>query len=319
MSAEPRPPPTAMTHYPSSTLVHPSALAGSPTEAVRSHRAMVVALLELAKPRVTRMVTVTTACGALAAPGPTSALRLGMTLVGTALVVAAANALNMYWERDADALMERTCGRPLPSGRLPPEAALWFAGVTASAGTALLALLVSPLAALLAVVALVLYVGLYTPLKRVTPWALQLGAIPGAMPPLIGWASVTGALDAHAWSLFALLAIWQLPHFLAIALFRRDDYARAGIAVLPVVRGVPATQRAIVLWSAVLVAVSMVPWLSGLASSAYGVVALVAGVAFFAWALRGLQVVDERRWARQLFIASLPYLVLVFGSLVASV
>ena len=275
------------------------------------------ALVELAKPGVTGLVTVTLLTGALTAPGHISAARLAVAVVGTVLVVASANSLNMYLERDTDALMSRTRNRPLPSGRLAPEAVLAYAAITAVLGLSLLGAFVGALPTLLTLLALVSYVACYTPLKRITPLALIAGAVPGALPPLIGWASVTGSLSTLAWMQFSILFVWQLPHFLAIAIFRREEYARAGMKVLPVVHGVQRTKIEIAAYSLLLALVSLAPIGLGLAGFAYAVVALVSGLAFLALATAGFGAKNERRWARRVFFASMPYLVIVLGALAA--
>lgn len=272
--------------------------------------------VELTKPGVTRMVLVTTFCGALIAPGAVDWARLLLALVGTGLVVGSANALNMVLERDSDGQMDRTRSRPLPSGRLPWQVATWFAILLGLVGLLVLLFGVGSTAASLAILAHLAYVLVYTPLKRLTPLALHVGGIPGALPPVIGWASMTGHAEPCAWALFAILFFWQIPHFLAISLFRKDEYARAGIAVHPLVEGVSRTKRAIVGYSLVLVAATVWPFLIGLAGPIYLVVALSCGTAFTIHALYGLRPSAETRWARSLFFASLPYLVAVYGSLV---
>lgn len=276
------------------------------------------ALVELGKPRLAGLVMVTMLCGGLVAPGPRPLGRLLVAMLGTALVVAAANALNMYIERDTDALMRRTASRPLPTGRLAPEVALWFALACGGIGLSVLALFVNLMSAGLALAALASYVLAYTPLKRSTGYALHVGAVPGAIPPLIGWASMTGTLAPRAWPLFLILLVWQLPHFLAIATFRREEYARAGLIVHPNERGLAATKRSILIYSALLLVVSMSPLCLGMAGLWYALVALVLGLAFLGFAAfgRGTKTVD--RWAKQLFLASLPYLVLVYAALVIS-
>jgi len=276
------------------------------------------ALVELGKPGVAGLVMVTMLCGALVAPGPRPLGRLLIAMLGTALVVAAANALNMYIERDTDALMRRTASRPLPSRRLSPEVALWFALFCGVVGLSVLALFVNLASTGLAFAALASYVLAYTPLKRTTDYALHVGAVPGAIPPLIGWASMTGSLAPRAWPLFLILLVWQLPHFLAIATFRREDYARAGLVVQPNASGLAATKRSILIYSALLLLVSLSPLCLGMAGLWYAVVALVLGLGFFGFAAfgRGTKTVD--RWAKQLFLASLPYLVLVYAALVIS-
>ena len=231
------------------------------------------ALAELGKPRLAGLVMVTMLCGALVAPGPRPLGRLLIAMLGTALVVGAANALNMYIERDTDALMRRTASRPLPTGRLSPEVALWFALACGVVGLSVLVLFVNLASAALALAALASYVLAYTPLKRSTGYALHVGAVPGAIPPLIGWASMTGSLAPRAWPLFLILLIWQLPHFLAIATFRREEYARAGLVVQPNQSGLAATRRSILIYSALLLVVSLSPLALGMAGLWYAGVA----------------------------------------------
>jgi heme o synthase len=290
----------------------------APAAQERELSAVLSALWQLTKPGVTRLVMVTMLCGALIAPGHLELVRLLLALLGTALVVAGANTLNMYLERDVDALMARTRGRPIPSGRLSAEAALAFGMLVSVVGLSVLSFFVSPLVSLLTSVALLSYVLVYTPLKRVTPLSLYVGALPGAIPPLAGWAAQTGELTARAWVLFAILFVWQVPHFLAISIFRRDEYARAGLRVSSSVHGQRATAQAVLVSSVALVAVSLLPVAAGMAGLAYVVVAGVVGVLFLAWALRGVGPEIDRRWARTLFFASMPYLVIVFGALVLS-
>ncbi len=284
----------------------------------RDTQSVAKALLELTKPGVTRMVLVTSAAGALVAPQSLPLGRFVLCLIGTAIVVGAANALNMMLERDVDALMERTRSRPLPSGRLSPQEATIFGVLLAVFGLTFLSFLVAPITGLLAAIALVSYVFVYTPLKRVTPMALHVGAIPGAVPPLLGWTSVTGSLDVQALSLFLLLFVWQLPHFLAITLFRHEEYRRAGLRVYAAELGEVRTRRAIVAYSVLMVAVSLLPAYLGLGSMVYLAVALVVGIPFVLFALVGLTRRASLRWARALFFASLPYLVVVYGALVVT-
>lgn len=275
-------------------------------------------LVELAKPSITRMVLVTTACGAAIVPGRIRDYgKLGWALVGTSLIVAAANALNMYLEGDVDALMTRTRGRPIPSGRLPAETALWFGVALAFVGLPILDFWVNPLTAFIGGVSLLSYVLVYTPMKRISSLAVWVGAVPGAAPPLMGWTSVTGTVSVAGLSLFLLLFIWQIPHFHAIALFRTAEYRRAGLVVLPASRGVDYTKRTIVVLLAVQLAVSALPALVGLGGLAYGAVASVSGAVYFGWGLAGLRPGAGPKWARSLFFASLPYLLVLFGVLVA--
>jgi protoheme IX farnesyltransferase len=278
-------------------------------------RAVALGLVQLTKPGVTRMVLVTVVFGAIIAPGPLDAAKLVVTIVATWAVVAASNTLNMYLERDVDGRMPRTKDRPIPSGRVAPETALWFGVVLAFAGLAVLSFAVNPLSGLLCAVALVSYVLVYTPLKRKTPFSLHVGTLPGAIPPLIGWAAMTGGLSKGAWSLFAIQTVWQIPHFLAISIFRRKEYEGAGFAVYPSIQGVIAAKRAIIGYSVLLLLASLTPLGCGLGGPAYLVVALLLGFAQIVVAIRGQRVMDLERWARRLFFSTLPYLVAVFGCL----
>ena len=275
-------------------------------------------LVALTKPRVTVMLVATIAAGALAAPGSVLPVPLALVLVATSFVMGSANALNMYLERDVDAEMERTCMRPLPTGRLAPRVALWFGLSLGVVGLAILTAGVNPTTGLLGGVALVSYVLAYTPLKRVTPLALFVGAVPGAMPPLLGWTAMTGAVDLQALVVFSILFFWQIPHFCAIAISRESEYRRAGIRVFSVANGLRFTKWVIVVFSAVMVAVSALPAFVGLTGLAYLVVAMLVGGLFLGWALRGMRDDAGVAWARSLFFASMPYLVLVYTALVVA-
>jgi protoheme IX farnesyltransferase len=277
-------------------------------------------LYELCKPRITRMVMVTAWLGAVIAPGPVHWGSLIITLIGTSLIVAGANALNMALEADADALMKRTRERPVPSGRISAELAIAFSVGVAVLGYAVLARWGNPVSSVLAVGAFLAYAFVYTPAKRHSPYALHIGAVPGAIPPLIGWASSQGSISFSSLSLFLILFIWQLPHFMAITLFRAAEYERAGFLVYPTVKGVPATERAMVHWSALLALATLLPWWaglvgSGLAGFAYGAVALLLGVSSFLLVALGRRWLEAERYARAVFIASIPYLVVSLGAL----
>ena len=273
-------------------------------------------LLQLAKPRITALVLFTTASGLWLAPHGLPLRTVLFTLIGTVLIVAAANALNMYLERDSDALMSRTMNRPLPAQRMEPAVALRFGLVLAAVSVPLLTFGVGALPGLLAAIALVSYVLLYTPLKRESAVALLVGALPGAIPPLIGWTAATARLDLPGVLLFAVMFLWQVPHFLAITLFRKEEYARAGLMVQP---NEPGGERAarmnIVRYTVALVAVSLLFVPIGTAHATYLVAALVAGFAFLGYGLVGLREDSGPRWARNLFLLSLVYLPVVFGAL----
>jgi heme o synthase len=234
----------------------------------------------LTKPDVSFLVVITTLAGyALGTAGPLDWLRMAHTVLATTFVAAGTSALNHYIERDLDARMRRTAARPLPSNVLPPREALWFGLTLVAIGVVDLLLATNALAALLAVGTSVTYLGVYTPLKVRTTWATAVGAIPGAIPPLIGWAAARGSLDAGAWVLFGILFLWQFPHFLAIAWMYREDYARAGIRMLPCVDAEGrATFSQILVTAAVLVPFSLLASVVGLAGVRYFFGALVLGL-----------------------------------------
>ena len=274
-------------------------------------------LLALAKPRITALVVFTTAIGLWLAPHGLRPLTIALTLVGTVLIVAAANVLNMYLERDTDALMARTMHRPLPAHRMDPGVALKFGIALAAVSVPLLTFAVGALPGLLASIALVSYVLLYTPMKRQTAASLLVGALPGAIPPLIGWTAATERLDLPGILLFAVMFLWQVPHFLAITLFRKEDYARAGLVVQPNEPGGEREARAnIVRYTVALVAVSLLFVPLGVGRGAYLAVALMIGAVFLGYAIAGLRQGAGRRWARNLFLLSLLYLPVLFGALV---
>jgi heme o synthase len=274
---------------------------------------------ELAKPRVTRMVVVTTGLGILAAPGPIDWIRAVATLLGMVLVVAGANALNMFLERDSDGLMLRTKDRPLPSGRARPDEVLALGVAWSLVGLILMAHFSGVLAFGLATFALLSYVLVYTPLKRVGPIALYVGAVPGALPPAIGYVSAHGWFDAVALCLFLILFVWQLPHFLAITLFRSTEYQRAGLRVMPVVSGLRATRFTLFAFAVLLLATTLLPLLFGMAGALYGWVAVTSGLLFAGAAAYGLWVGANERWAKTLFFASMPHVIVVMATFVGTI
>ncbi len=276
---------------------------------------MIRDLIELAKPRITALVIATTGVGLYLAPGPVSAGRVLMTLVGTVLMVAGANVLNMYLERDSDRLMERTRDRPLPAGRMNPRIALWYGILMAVVSVLILSLGVNLISGTLALFSFVVYVLAYTPLKKHTDAALQIGGVSGAMPPVIGWAAVTGRVELPALVLFAIMFLWQVPHFLAIALFRKGDYARAGIKIYPLERGEPAARLAIIRYTLALVLVSLFLYPLHIAGTNYLLSTLLLGGLFLGWGLLGIKK-STLAWARGLFLISLFYLTALFGVLV---
>jgi protoheme IX farnesyltransferase len=230
-----------------------------------------VSYLALTKPDVSFLVVLTTLAGFyLGSRGPVDWLRMVQTVVGTTLVAAGTSALNHYIERASDSFMRRTAGRPLPSGQLRPIEALLFGGSLVVAGTVYLAFTAGVLASFLAVFTCASYLGIYTPLKKRTTLATAIGAIPGAMPPLIGWVAAGGSLNLGAWVVFAIMCLWQFPHFFAIAWMYREDYSRAGIKMLPVVDPTGrATFRQIIGAAILLVPVSAVPVFMGIAGVRY--------------------------------------------------
>ncbi|MGH9714109.1 MAG: heme o synthase [Candidatus Acidiferrales bacterium] len=270
------------------------------------------AYVVLTKPDVTFLVVITTVAGFyLGSRGPLNWSLLMHTLFGTLLVAGGTAALNQYFERRMDALMRRTAARPLPAGLLQPREVLIFGVVTIVLGSAWLALAVNALAAFLALATTLLYLGLYTPLKTRTTLATAVGAFPGALPPLIGWAAVRGSLSIEAWILFAILFFWQFPHFFAIAWMYREDYARAGIRMLPVVdRTGDATFRQIVAMSAILVPVSLLPSVVGMVGILYFFGALVLGMILLQvslWASRDRTNI-RAKWLMHATVAHIPLL-----------
>jgi heme o synthase len=270
------------------------------------------AYLELSKPRILILILLTAiAAFCLATSQWRSLLLLHMSL-GIGLLAAGTAALNQYLERDVDADMRRTERRPLPSGRLTPAHARLFGALTSIAGLLYLLLFVNPLTALLGVFTLVSYVFVYTPLKRKTSLSTLLGAFPGAMPALMGWTSATGAISIEASVLFTIMFLWQFPHFLAIAWIYREDYARAGICMLPVIEQEgKATGRQIVLYAIALVPVSLLPTVFGIAGGAYFIGALLLGFAYLYFSVRAA-FVRSRQQAKRLLQASVLYLPLLF-------
>jgi len=300
----------------------------SPSVGPRSGlRSQVADYWALTKPDVNLLIVITTfAVFWLALPtagGSLPVMRLVSTLIGTLLVAAGTGTLNQYIERRFDARMRRTARRPLASGRMQPSSALRFGVLLSATGVIYLAVTVNALASVLGAVTLVSYLFVYTPLKRKTPLCMLVGAFPGAMPPLIGWAGASGKLDLEAWVLYGIVFLWQFPHFMAIAWMYRQDYARAGYLVLPF----GDARERVMAWQALapallLVPLALVPALLGGASSThagliYVAVALVLSGAFLYYAAR-LAFRPSNAAARQLLFASIIYLPLLFGAVVVS-
>ena len=278
-----------------------------------SLRERVAAYSELTKPRITFLIVLTAAAGfALATRGRIDYLRLVSAMIGIGLLSSGIATLNQYMERDLDALMRRTADRPLPSGKLLPWEALVFGiGLTVLAEL-YLAVLVNPLSALLGLTVIAGYLFGYTPLKTKTSLSTLVGAFPGAVPPLIGWTAARGELSMEAWVLFAILFLWQFPHFLAIAWMYREDYARAGILMLPVVEpDGRITGQQIVIYTLMLVPVSLLPAALGISGKAYFFGAIVLGLLFLFSSIRAA-FSQSRQEARRLLLASVIYLPLLF-------
>lgn len=271
----------------------------------------------LTKPRITFLVLVTTAVGYAVGVGPAfQASVFFALLVGTALVSGGASALNQWAERDADARMGRTRSRPLPAGRLAPSDAFAFGLAISAVGLILLASAVNGLTAFLAAASLASYVLAYTPLKRVTPLCTLVGAVPGAIPPLMGFAAATGTLGREAWALFAVLFLWQMPHFLSIAWIYRDDYARGGFPMLPVTDpDGNSTARQSVAYAAALVPVTLLAGAFAGAGAVYLWSAVGLGALFVGCAV-AFAVRRSVRSARSLFLVSVLYLPAVLGLMV---
>jgi heme o synthase len=274
-----------------------------------------VDLVALVKPRIMIMALLTAAGAASLAPGTISLVEALWLLGGTALIVGSANTLNMWLERDVDCLMARTKDRPLPQRRLDPTTALAFGALQGALSIPLLAK-VGLVTAALGLLALVLYVGVYTPMKQRSYFAVWVGAVPGAMPALMGWTAATGRIDVGGLAVFSVLFIWQIPHFHAIAMYRQRDYDAAGLKTFPGTFGVPAARRAIGLYLVVQVLVSLALVPLGVAGWIYGATALVLGVVVLAQGLPGVRE-GSTKWARSVFLYSIVYLPILFAVMVA--
>ena len=280
-------------------------------------KSWVAVYAELFKARLTFLVLLTTLVGFyIGSIGPVDYWLMIHTVLGTALVAAGASALNQLWERDYDARMRRTQDRPLPSGRLRPPSVLLIGCASAVTGLCYLAFAVNALTSVIGACSLLTYVFIYTPLKRVTWLNTLVGAVPGGLPPLMGWTAARGGLSADAWALFGILAIWQLPHFMAIAWMYRDEYARAGFKMLPVIDpdGRRTASQA-VSHTLALVPVSLSPSLVRLTGPIYFAGALILGLIFIWSAVQFSRQLTVAR-ARQLFFVSIIYLPLLLGLMV---
>ena len=289
----------------------------STAPAVGTLKSRVVDFYELTKPRMNFLVVITTMVGYYMAGRDKHDWPLMVAaLIGTALTAAGASVLNQYVERDLDKNMPRTRNRPLPGGRIEPLEALAYGVTLGVSGVALLWFRVNPLTAALGAITLLTYLVVYTPLKRVSSLNTVVGAIPGAIPPMMGWTAATGVLSVEAIALFAILFIWQMPHFLAIAILYKNDYAAGGFKMLPNEddENLSITSRQIVLYNLAMIPVSIVPSMVGMAGSAYFTAAVLLSVAYLSF---GISVAASRARldARKLFFASIIYLPLLLAAM----
>jgi heme o synthase len=279
-------------------------------------RTVVSDYFEMTKPKVQSLLLFTTVTTMYVAGDPALGL-VALTCIGGALSAGGAGAINHALDRDLDRVMRRTADRPVASGRVSPTAAIVFGVLLGCASFALLALTVNPLAAVLSMSGLLGYVLVYTLwLKRSTPQNIVIGGAAGAVPPLVAWAAVTGGLGGTPLYLFAIVFFWTPPHFWSLSLLMKDDYARAGVPMLPVVRGEDETRRQILLYAVLLYAVSQLPFCAGAFGAVYLVCSVLLGAVFIGGAVRLLRHPD-RRTALRLYLFSLAYLALLFGAMVA--
>ncbi len=299
----------------SRSAVSAPTVAGAP----RSRRRQLLAdYLDLTKPKVQSLLLLTTVTTMEVAGSP-SAGRVALTCLGGYLSAGGAGAVNHYWDRDIDARMKRTADRPVPSGRVSPRAALTFGFGLAAASFTLMSLTLSVLAASLALAGFVGYVGVYTiGLKRRTPHNIVIGGAAGAVPPLVGWAATRGSVSWTAVYLFAIVFYWTPPHFWALSLLMKDEYAEVGVPMLPVVKGERETRRQILLYTLLLYAVTQLPFCAGAFGGVYLVSSIVLGIGFITGSVLLYRRAD-RRTALRLYLFSMLYLALLFGAMVADV
>ena len=288
----------------------------APPVAVDNHR--LADFIALTKPRLNFLVVVTAAVGYyLGAADGLELARLAEAVIGIALVAGGAAGLNQVYERDTDSLMWRTRNRPLATQRVSPTEAIVFSSVLAGVGLVTVAASSNLLAAFLTLLTLVSYNVIYTPMKRRSQLATLVGAVPGALPPMIGWVAARGALTPEAWALFAIVFVWQIPHFMAIAWLYRDDFGRAGFPMLPVVEpDGRSTARQSLIFAVLLVPISLGPYFLRVSGAAYAVAALIGGTALLALAIGFARDRTNDR-ARRLFLASIIYLPLLWIALIA--
>ena len=290
--------------------------AGSP--GVARARQLLSDYVELTKPKVQSLLLLTTITTMEVAGSPSASL-IALTCLGGYLSAGGAGAVNHYWDRDIDAQMKRTASRPIPAGRISPRAGLTFGLVLSVLSFLELSVFVNVLAASLALGGFAGYVGVYTiALKRRTPQNIVIGGAAGAMPPLVGWAAARGSLSWTAVYLFAIVFYWTPPHFWALSLLMKDEYAAVGVPMMPVVRGEHETRRQILLYTLLLYAISQLPFCVGAFGGVYLVASMALGLAFIAGAVVLFRRAD-RRTALRLYLFSLAYLALLFGAMVADV
>jgi len=286
--------------------------------AVGGMRQVVADYAALTKPKVQSLLLLTTVTTMYVAGDPSLGL-VALTCLGGYLSAGGAGAVNHYWDRDIDAQMARTASRPVPSGRISPRAALSFGVLLGALSFLQLALTVNLLSAFLALAGFLGYVFVYTMwLKRATPQNIVIGGAAGAVPPLVGWAAVTGTLDPTALYLFAIVFYWTPPHFWALSLLMKDEYARVGVPMMPVARGEKETRRQIVLYTVLLVVLTLLPYLFGMFGVIYAIAAIALGSVFTALSLR-LQRDADRRAALRTYLYSLGYLAALFCAMVVDV
>lgn len=278
--------------------------------------AMLKDLLSLTKPRLSSLVIFTATGGWWLAPVESPALVGFYAVAGTTLTVGAANTLNNYLERESDKHMTRTQNRPLPTGRLSPQAALFFGLFLTAIAIPILVILVHPLSALLAGLALISYVFIYTPMKRTSSMNTLVGAFPGALPPLIGWTAATHSIDIGGLLLFALMLLWQIPHFLAICIYRKGEYEEAGLVMLSSSHGLETTRKQILIYTMALVPIPALLFLSKVCGWSTLIIGSVLGFWWFWQAIDGFRNKREDAWARKFFFTSLYYLMGIFMAII---
>ena len=299
----------------SDTTTHPTAGFAAAAAGV-AESARVGDFLQLLKPRVMSLVVFSGIAGMVAAPGHMHPLLAAVAVLCIAVGAGASGAINMWYDRDIDAIMSRTCRRPIPAGRIEPSEAAGFGVVLAIGSVGLMGLAINWLAGGLLAAAILFYVFVYTMwLKRRTPQNIVIGGAAGAFPPMIGWAAVTGHLALAPIMLFLLIFMWTPPHFWALALFRAGDYAKAGVPMLPVVAGARATKIQMLIYTLVLFPIALAPWALGIAGNLYGAAAVVLG-GFFILAAVSVFLDRTDRSAKRMFAFSILYLFLLFALII---